>query len=87
MNILLFTDISLSVSSEAVLVARWWDTELDSIMLTKYADTTILLQRHKVSPIGLWEGAKSMLRQWSVFLAVLLVPPKKHCSLRAHTHD
>ena len=42
-NIFLLPDISLSVSSEAVLVARKWDTALNIITLTTYANTASLL--------------------------------------------
>ena len=39
----LFPDLSLSASSEAALVARRWDTALDSSMLATYTYTTSLL--------------------------------------------
>ena len=42
-NIFLLPDLSLSVSSEAVLVARKWDTSLNIITLTTYANTASLL--------------------------------------------
>ena len=43
-NIFLLPNPSISASSEAVLVARWWDTYLDCSMLTTFADTASLLQ-------------------------------------------
>ena len=74
-NIFFFPDLSLYASSGAVLVARRWDTVLDSRTMTMYADTSTLLQRHKVAPTKGREKEKSMLKKWDVFLAVMWVPP------------
>ena len=52
-NILLFPDLSLSVSSKAALVIGWWDTDYSST-LTTYTKTASLLHSQKVAPIVLW---------------------------------
>ena len=67
-NIFLFPDLSLSASSEAVLVLRWWDMALDSSILTMYADTDSLLQIQKVALIVRWEASNIMFEQWYVCL-------------------
>ena len=51
---------------------------LGSSTLTTYADTTSLLQIHKVAPIISWEAAVSILRQWAVLLKVILGPEEVH---------
>ena len=53
-NIFLFPEIYLSEISEATIVARRWDTALDSSNLIKFLDTANLLQRQKVTPIIGW---------------------------------
>ena len=55
-----------------------WDMSLDIITPTTHDNTTSLLQCHNLSPIVLWEAAKSMLEQWAIFLDFLWGPPKKH---------
>ena len=61
MKILVFPNLSLSESSESVLVARWWDTALDSRMMTTYTNTASLLGCQKVAPIVIWEASNIML--------------------------
>ena len=53
-NILLFPDLSLSVSSKAALVIGWWDTAVYRRTMTTYTKTASLLHRQKVAPIVLW---------------------------------
>ena len=77
----LFPNLSLSEISEASLVARLWDTALDSSIITTYSNTSALIQCHKVAPIVVWDAANSMLGKWAVFLTVLCIPPRKHCAV------
>ena len=55
-----------------------WDMELDSITPNTYDNTASLLQCQSLAPIVLWEAAKSMLEQCSIFLEFLWGPPEKH---------
>ena len=53
-NIFLFPEIYLSEISEATIVARRWDTTLESSNLMKFVDTANLIQIQKVTPIIGW---------------------------------
>ena len=77
-NILQFPDISLSTGSEASMVTRQWDTELDANTLTSYADASALMKQQRILPIVGWEAAAKMLEQWLVVVTVLLGPQERH---------
>ena len=80
-NILQFPDISLSTGSEASMVTRQWDTELDANTLTSYADASALMKQQRILPIVGWEAAAKMLEQWLVVVTVLLGPQERHPSV------
>ena len=72
--------ISLSSRSQSALVVQRWYTMLYISTLNAYADTTALLQRHKIAQIVRWEAAVSMLHQWQVFILVMIGTPTDHRS-------
>ena len=77
----LFPDLSLSAVLEEALAVRRWDTELYRISLTTYSGNAFLLQNQKVAPIiGLEESVKIM-KQWEVFMTVLLGPVLVHLAV------
>ena len=47
-NIFMFLDLSLEAGTKAVLVARRWDTALESNTLTSYADTAALMTKQRI---------------------------------------
>ena len=65
-NIFLFPNPPASIGLEAALLARRWNTALDSSKLTMYSDTASLLQHKNVAPIVGWEAVVSMLENWDV---------------------
>ena len=72
-NIFMFPDLSLSTGSEASMVTRRWDTDLDANTLTSYADAAALMHQQHIPPIVGWEAAEKMLEQWLDVVTVLLV--------------
>ena len=56
-NIFLFPGLSLSDGSEAALLVRRWETDLDRGALPTYDNTALLLQHQKVDTIIGWEAA------------------------------
>ena len=68
----LFPDLSLSAVLEEALAVRRWDTELDRISLTTYSGNDFLLQNQKVALIIGLEEAVRIMKQWEVFMIVLL---------------
>ena len=59
LNIFLFTDLSPSAGSEAALLMRKWDAILGSGTLNFFADTSMLMENHKVAPIAGWDESAS----------------------------
>ena len=53
-NIFMFPDLSLAAGTKAALVARRWETSLDSNTLTYYSDTAALMTKQRISPIMVW---------------------------------
>ena len=71
-NIFMFTNLSLSASSEATMVSRRWGTAPDSSPLVNFKDIASLLQRKNVDPVIGLEAAVIMLEKWKVFFEVIL---------------
>ena len=71
-NVFLFPDLSLLASSEAVQLARRWDAILGSGALTPFSETSLLLVKHKVDPVRIWEDADKKLEVWGVFCHIFL---------------
>ena len=78
LNIFLFTDLSLSAGSEALMVTRRWDIVLDANTMTSYADAAALMKQQRIPPIVGWEAAEKMLEQWIVLVTFLLGPQERH---------
>ena len=53
-NIFMFPDLSLSAGSEASMVTRRWDTDLDANTLTSFADAAALTKQQRILPIVGW---------------------------------
>ena len=77
-NINQFPELSLSAGSEASMVTRRRDTDLDANTLTLYADAAVLMKQQRIPPIVRWEAAEKMLEQWLVVVTVLLGPQERH---------
>ena len=60
-NVFLFLDLSPSAGSEAALLARRWDAIVGGGALTSFADTSLLLAKHRVEQVTTWEAAKKQL--------------------------
>ena len=77
-NIFMFPDLYLAAGTKAALVARRWETSLDSNTLTYYSDTAALMTKQRISPIMVWEGEANIIKQWLVFLDAIIGPPELH---------
>ena len=60
-NIFQFLDLSLSSGSEASIVARKWNTDIDAKTLTSYSDAAALTKQERIPIIVGWEAAAIML--------------------------
>ena len=77
--IFLLSDLSIFTCSEEALVARRWDTAFYSSTQTTYSDTASTPQlQTSSSPIVGWEAIVKIIYQWSIFLAIILVPYDQH---------
>ena len=81
MNIFMFSDLSLIVGTEAVMVVGRWDTALEFNALTTYADTNTLMKKQRISLIVGWEGAAKMIEKCLVYLVVILSPLGLHTTV------
>ena len=61
LNIFLFTDLSPLAGLEAALLTWKWDTILGGGTLTSFAETSLLMGKHKVPPIADWYKAASQM--------------------------
>ena len=77
-NIFMFPDLFLASGTEASLVARRWDTALDSNTLTFYANTAALMTKQRILKIVGWEGVANTPKQCPVLLNLILGPPALH---------
>ena len=60
---------------------RRWYTALKIITLTNYVETVYLLQKQRISPKKGLEAAVSMLKQWAVFLEIMLGSPSRNLAV------
>ena len=80
LNVFLFPSLSPSVGLEAALLTQKWDAILGGSTLTSFADTSLLMGKHKVAPITRWDEASSQLKSWAVFCTVFLGDDRVHPS-------
>ena len=78
LNVFLFPDLSPSAGSETDQLTRKWDAILGGNTLTSFADTIILMGKHKVAPIAGWDKSASQLEARAVFCTVFHGDEAKH---------
>ena len=61
LNFLLFPDLPPLAVLEAALLTWKWDTILGGGTLTSFAETSLLMGKHKVPPIADWYKAASQM--------------------------
>ena len=57
---------------------RKWDEILGGGTLTSFADTSLIMGNHKVTPIACWDKTSYHLEAWAVFCTLFLGDKTKH---------
>ena len=68
-NIFIFLDLTPAAVSKAALLTRRWDDILGGGALMSFVDTSLLMEKQKVTPIMGWEAAAKQLETWGVVCA------------------
>ena len=68
----LIPDLFPLMGSEAPLLARRWEYIIGGGPLTYFADTSLLLAKHRVELVTSWEAALKKLEAWGVFCLIFL---------------
>ena len=78
LNIFLFPDLYPLMGLEAALLKQKLESILGGRTLTSFTDTSLLMGKHKVAPIAVWDKVKSQIEAWAVFFTLFLGDDKVH---------